>query len=66
MRVNAWHDNLLSQDIPPAWMWPFEDELSTWFERVEAERKERYGGGTDDGAQEAPMMSNAWRPEDDE
>lgn len=42
-------------------MWPFEGELSTWFDLVDERRKERYGGGSDD----APMTRNEWGKDDD-
>lgn len=60
-RINNWFENLTSDDMPPAWMWPFEDELSTWFEQVEIRRKDQYGGDSDD----ASMMRNEWGPEDE-
>lgn len=46
--------------MPPAWMWPFEEELEAWFEEVERKREARYGGG-DDGSSDAsdgPMLHN--------
>lgn len=61
-RINNWYENLTSEDMPPQWMWPFEDELSSWFELVEIRRKERYGGDTDD---DAAMTRNEWSPEDE-
>jgi hypothetical protein len=62
-RVNGWQENLGSDEIPPEWMWPFEDRLTEWFEHVEAVREEKYGGG--DGTESVPMMSNQLAREDD-
>lgn len=59
--MNNWFENLSSEDMPPTWMWPYDDELSTWFEGVEERRKDRYGGGSD-----GPMVRNEWGEEDDE
>lgn len=57
IRVCSWQENLIGKEMPPQWMWPFEDELELWFERVDAQRKEKYGGGSDDD-ETSPMMSN--------
>lgn len=56
-RILDWQENLIKDEMPPRWMWPFEDELEIWFEEVERKREERYGGkgGSDDSV---PMMSN--------
>lgn len=56
-RICDWQENLTREEMPPVWMWPFEDELKAWFDRVEADRKDRYGGGGSRDT-EAPMMSN--------
>lgn len=45
IRICSWQENLMSEDMPPNWMLPFEDELQIWFEEVERRREERYGGG---------------------
>ena len=45
--------------MPPQYMWPFEEELELWFERVDTEREARYGGGSssdDEGT--GSMMGN--------
>jgi hypothetical protein len=57
-RVCDWQENLLSDEMPPRWMWPFEDELEIWFEAVEEQRKARYGGGDSSGDTSVPMMKN--------
>lgn len=45
--------------MPPHWMWHLTHELELWFERVEAERAEKYGGGgSSDSREEVPMMEN--------
>lgn len=56
-RVLHWQENLVEEEMPPAWMWPFEEELDSWFEEVEKSRKAKYGGGSsdDDGG---VMMEN--------
>lgn len=58
MRVVDWHENLMPDEVPPPWMWPFEDELEIWFERVDEERKARYGGGGSGGDETVPLMQN--------
>lgn len=55
----SWHEDLLEKEVPPSWMWPFEDELKEWFEQVKADRENRYGGddADDDGDSGGkPMM----------
>jgi hypothetical protein len=36
-------ENLLPKEVPPAWMWPFEDELEQWFENVRVKRRVKHG-----------------------
>jgi hypothetical protein len=42
--------------MPPEWMWTLDHELEVWFERLDSERDERYGGGKTDI--EGPVMEN--------
>lgn len=40
-------------------MWPFEDELEIWFQKVEEDRKNKYG--SDDSSEDSdnePLMQN--------
>lgn len=57
-RILDWQDNLVSEEIPPQWMWPFEEELQIWFQQVEEKRNERNGRSGDNGDTNVPMMSN--------
>jgi hypothetical protein len=58
-RILDWQQNLQLEEIPPVWMWPFEEELEIWFDEVEEKRKDKYGGGGGDSSDESvPMMSN--------
>lgn len=59
-RVLDWMENLVKEEMPPDWMWPFEDELEQWFADVEEKRKQKYGGGGDTSSDESsgPMMKN--------
>jgi hypothetical protein len=58
-RICDWQENYAQDEMPPVWMWPFEDELEIWFEEVENKRKERFGtpgsSGDEDGGD---MMAN--------
>lgn len=57
LNVLSWQENLVDAEVPPEWMWPLNDELEAWFDAVEAQRKDRYGG--DDDYEDAPdMMGN--------
>lgn len=58
-RVLSWQENLTEDEMPPVYMWPFEEALELHFERVDRARKDKYGSGSgdeDDGG--TPMMSN--------
>lgn len=33
----------MSEEMPPEWMWPLDDEIERWFNRVKADRDEKYG-----------------------
>lgn len=59
-RVLDWHENLTKEEVPPEWMWPFEDELDVWFEQVEENRKAKYGvdSGSSSSSQTVPMSKN--------
>jgi hypothetical protein len=61
-RVLDWLENLTKDEIPPEWMWPFEDDLEQWFANVEEQRKQRFGGGGDSSsdAPSGPMMKNEY------
>lgn len=57
LTVIGWQENLLSEEMPPEWMWPLTDELEEWFEAVSARRKD--GTSRDDDLEDAPdMMQN--------
>ena len=45
--VLSWEENLLKKEQPPSWMWPFPEELKTWFEEVEIARDHERGGSPD-------------------
>lgn len=48
--------------MPPEWMWPLDEEIVIWMERVVEERHEKYGGGdrSGDSRESVPMMSNEY------
>lgn len=49
------------EEVPPKWMWPFAEELEIWFERVEEERKEKYGTTNDESGDESLMDNELTR-----
>ena len=55
-------ENLTKDEMPPDWMWPFDDELEQWFADVEEARNQKYGGGSasSDGESSGPMMKNEY------
>lgn len=57
-KVLSWQENLSSDEMPPSWMWPFDEELELWFEDVERLREEKYSGN---GSEEpADMIGNEY------
>lgn len=59
LRICNWQENLLDDEMPPNWMWPFDDELEIWFENVDRERAEKYGGSSSSSDVESTeMMGN--------
>lgn len=57
LHVLHWQENLSTDEMPPEWMWPFNDALDEWFDEVDARRRDRVGGR--DTYEDAPdMMSN--------
>lgn len=60
-RVLDWQDGLTTEEMPPEWMWPLDEEIIPWFEDVQAKRKEKFGGGGGDDDDERPgMMQNEY------
>ena len=54
--VMGWYEHLAEGEIPPQWMWPFDDALEEWMDGVKADRKSQYS--TDASDTEANMDSN--------
>ena len=50
-RILEWQENLTEEEMPPQWMWCFEDELEPWFDEIFRARKSDSGGS---GGEEAP------------
>jgi len=61
--VLSWQENLSQDEMPPEWMWPFDEELEGWFDDVAAKRKERFGIDDDDagGAMTENALADEWR-----
>jgi len=58
-KILSWYENLTDDEVPPEWMWPFDEELRVWFEDVKQERNAKYGGSSShDGGEDVPLMSN--------
>lgn len=57
--VLTWYENRPSKEVPPQWMWPFDEELEAWFKRVDEEKKagNKSSSGSD-GSESAPMVQN--------
>lgn len=55
-KILDWYENMTKDEVPPRWMWTVDHELDLWFEEVERQREEKYGGRSED--ESAGMMSN--------
>ena len=55
-RIISWQENLIEEEMPPVWMWPFEDRLSVWFEQVKAKRES--GVSNSDSSDDSSMLTN--------
>lgn len=56
--VLNWQENLMTEDMPPEWMWPLPDELEDWFKDVKARHDEKYGTGEKDDDDVTDMTQN--------
>lgn len=56
-RVLAWQEDLLEEEMPPKWMWLYEDELTPWFEEVMRNRKAKFSTDTPSSG-EGEMVEN--------
>ncbi len=55
--ILQWQENLLSEEMPPAWMWPFDDEIEGWFREVNRAR-DNGGSGPEPRTDASEMMDN--------
>lgn len=49
-KILDWFENLLEEEIPPEWMWPFDDELEDWFDKIKRDREDKHSSGRDDSS----------------
>jgi hypothetical protein len=55
-KILSWYENLAEDDIPPEWMWGFDDLLEEWFDDIRAARAS--GSTPTEQHTEVPMMEN--------
>lgn len=55
-------ENLDRDEMPPAWMWPFTDEMNTWIDRIQKERRDRVGGPAPAAEDDDDLQENALLP----
>lgn len=57
LTIINWQENLITDEMPPEWMWPLNEELDDWFAEVKRARDDDSGVG--DRMEDAPdMMQN--------
>lgn len=54
--ILSWQKNLSEDEMPPRWMWSFNDELERWFDEVTRKRENKYSSNSDDDS--GDMMRN--------
>lgn len=57
LTIVNWQKNLQSDDMPPSWMWAFDEELVDWFDAVEAKHEAESNG---QHVETADMMQNEY------
>lgn len=57
-RILDWQENCIDDEMPPRWMWPFDDELETWFDGVMTARKAKFSSPGSDEEPEGGMEEN--------
>lgn len=55
--ILSWQENLLTEDMPPEWMWPISEALNDHFDAVKKRHEEKYGTGDKDD-DEGDMQQN--------
>lgn len=40
--ICSWAENLSEDEVPPEWMWCFDDLLKSWFEDVKKRREKKF------------------------
>lgn len=53
-------ENLLEEDIPPKWMWPFDEEMEHWF-KVADERRNNGGEAGDEEEYEENLFARGMK-----
>jgi hypothetical protein len=63
-RILYWQENLDEDEMPPQWMFPYDEPLNAHFEKLSEARKEKYGGssGGMTAEEEAGMLGNDLSP----
>jgi hypothetical protein len=54
--VLSWFENLSTEEMPPQWMWPIDEEITRHFERIRDARSNGTSLEDDDG----PMLRNEY------
>jgi hypothetical protein len=45
-KILSWYKNLVPEEIPPRWMWSFDERLVSWFEEVKRQRDSKFNGNS--------------------
>lgn len=53
-----WQETLTTDEMPPEWMWPIDEAIVEWMDRIREERLERAGKDPEDDREQVPMMGN--------
>ena len=59
-RIISLLENLREEEMPPDWMWPFDERMESWLARVKADRTSGAQSGSSSPDEEVPMMENEY------
>lgn len=55
LKILSWQENMVSDEMPPSWMWHLDHELVLWFEKLEKKReadRRKQSGDQDEDAED--------------
>lgn len=54
LQIASWMENLPSEEQPPPEIWHHNERLTEWFDRIKAERKQKYSSNSNEEWESVP------------